>query len=103
MVYIYHKKHQLNVGKYTSPMDPFGGPMVRQETHLTMWFQLQLSLHLSGWPGAKPISMTDPMGMVWVLTQIGVLKTPQIIHFNRGFHYKPSILGVFPLFLETHG
>ena len=25
----------------------------------------------------------------------------QIIHFNRGFHYKPSILGVFPLFLET--
>ena len=25
---------------------------------------------------------------------------PQIIHFNRGFHYKPSILGV-PLFLET--
>ena len=25
---------------------------------------------------------------------------PQIIHFNRGFHYKPSILGV-TLFLET--
>ena len=25
---------------------------------------------------------------------------PQIIHFNRVFHYKPSILGV-PLFLET--
>ena len=25
---------------------------------------------------------------------------PQIIHFNRVFHYKPSILGVFPLFLE---
>ena len=27
--------------------------------------------------------------------------TPQIIQFNRVFHYKPSILGVFPLFLET--
>ena len=27
--------------------------------------------------------------------------TPQIIHFNRVFHYKPSILGV-PLFSETH-
>ena len=26
--------------------------------------------------------------------------TPKIIHFNRVFHYKPSILGV-PLFLET--
>ena len=26
---------------------------------------------------------------------------PQIIHFNRIFHYKPSILGVSPLFLET--
>ena len=25
---------------------------------------------------------------------------PQIIHFNRVFHYKPSILEV-PLFLET--
>ena len=28
-------------------------------------------------------------------------KTPQIMNFNRVFHYKPSILGVFPLFLET--
>ena len=26
--------------------------------------------------------------------------SPQIIHFNRVFHYKPSILGI-PLFLET--
>ena len=26
---------------------------------------------------------------------------PQIIHFNRVFHYKPSILGENPLFLET--
>ena len=26
---------------------------------------------------------------------------PQIINFNRVFHYKPSILVVFPLFLET--
>ncbi len=33
----------------------------------------------------------------WVFPKIMV---PQIIHFNRVFHYKPSILGV-PLFLET--
>ena len=26
---------------------------------------------------------------------------PQIIQFNKVFHYKPSILGFFPLFLET--
>ena len=26
---------------------------------------------------------------------------PQIIHFNRIFHYKPSILGENPYFLET--
>ena len=26
---------------------------------------------------------------------------PQIMNFNRVFHYKPSILGVLPLFLET--
>ena len=26
---------------------------------------------------------------------------PQIIHFNKDFHYKSSILGVLPLFLET--
>jgi len=34
---------------------------------------------------------------IWVFPKIGV---PQIIHFSRVFHYKPSILGV-PLFLET--
>ena len=28
-------------------------------------------------------------------------KTTQIINFNRVFHYKPCILGFFPLFLET--
>ena len=33
--------------------------------------------------------------------KIGGKKPPQIINFNRVFHYKPSILGVFPLFLET--
>ena len=34
---------------------------------------------------------------IWVFPKIVY---PQIIHFNRGFHYKPPILGV-PLFLET--
>ena len=28
--------------------------------------------------------------------------SPQIIHFNRVFHYKPSILGETPLFLDQH-
>ena len=32
---------------------------------------------------------------IWVLPKIGV--GPQIIHFNRVFHYKPSILG-YPYF-----
>ena len=27
---------------------------------------------------------------------------PQIIHFNRVFHYKPSILGPSPIFGNTH-
>ena len=31
---------------------------------------------------------------------MGRWKTPQIIHLNRRFHYKPSILG-YPYFLET--
>ena len=31
-----------------------------------------------------------------------VVFTPQIIHFNWVFHYKPSILVVFPLFLGWH-
>ena len=34
---------------------------------------------------------------MWVFPKIGY---PQIIHFNRVFHYKPSILGV-SLFLDT--
>ncbi len=28
--------------------------------------------------------------------------TPKSSHFNRVFHYKPSILGVFPLFFVQH-
>ena len=28
--------------------------------------------------------------------------SPQIIHLNRVFHYKPSILGYIPLFLVQH-
>ncbi len=36
---------------------------------------------------------------IWVFPKIG--RYPQIIHFYRGFHYEPSISGVFPLFLET--
>ena len=36
----------------------------------------------------------------WMFLKIGV--TPQIIHFNRVFHYKPSILGGTPIFRNTH-
>ena len=35
-------------------------------------------------------------GQFWVILYLGVSEnsgTPQIIHFNRVFHYKPSILG----------
>ena len=36
----------------------------------------------------------------WVFPKIGVLY-PQIIHFNRVFHYKPSILGAHPYFWKN--
>ena len=36
------------------------------------------------------------LGNIWMFLKIGV---PQIINFNRGFHYKPSILG-YPYFLK---
>ena len=51
-------------------------------------------------------------GIKWAMTlwnrgrgYMGVSKnngTPQIINFNRVFHYKPSILGVFPIFGNTN-
>ena len=31
-----------------------------------------------------------------------IWENPQIIHFNMGFHYNPSILGKTPLFLDWH-
>ncbi len=37
---------------------------------------------------------------VWVFPKIGV--APQIIHFNRVFHYKLSILGGFPPYFWKH-
>ena len=36
-------------------------------------------------------------GSIWVLNQKWGWFFPQIIHFNRVFHYKPSILG-YPYF-----
>ncbi len=42
----------------------------------------------------------DHMG---VNPKIGFFFIHQIIHFNRVFHYKPSILGVYtPIFGNTH-
>ena len=43
------------------------------------------------WISSLPIS-------IWVFPKIGY---PQIIHFNKVFLFSPSILGVFPLLLET--
>ena len=47
----------------------------------------------------KKTNSRKTQGFVWV-QPCGCFqkyeKTPQIIHFNRVFHYKPSILGVFP-------
>ena len=49
--------------------------------------------------------MSLPHGILtWLINrdyEVDVSKNggnPQIIHFNRGFHYKPSILEVFPYF-----
>ena len=38
--------------------------------------------------------------MIWVFPKIMV--PPQIIHFNRVFHYKPSILGGFSPYFWKH-
>ena len=43
---------------------------------------------------------TQTLGQIWVLNQ-KYGKTPQIIHFNKVFHYKPSILGT-PIFGNIH-
>ena len=42
-------------------------------------------------------------GFVWVYMDVSENSgfSPQIIHFKKVFHDKPSILVVFPLFLET--
>ena len=69
--------------------------------------------------GSTPISSGKPIGAppawkwnksslwcryiyiyVWVFPKIGV--APQIIHFNRVFHYKLSILGGFPPYFWKH-
>ena len=39
--------------------------------------------------------------VIWVFPKI-MGKPPKSSNFNRDFHYKPSILGVFPLFLGWH-
>ena len=74
------------------------------------------SLTTLGITSFNSVSVVAPTWQAWDESQIQVTgtgnspylgvsknrgKTPQIIHFNRVFHYKPSILEVFPLFLET--
>ena len=46
----------------------------------------------------KKRSVGFKVGNIWVFAKIVV---PPNHPFNRVFHYKPSILGVLPLFLET--
>ena len=62
----------------------------------------------SGDPAETCCSILKPLGWrwdflhtesVWMFPKI--MASLKIIHFNRVFHYKLSILGGFPLFLET--
>ena len=46
-------------------------------------------------------SSCETSAKIWGFPKI-VGFPPQIIHFNRVFHYKPSILGVPPIFGNTH-
>ena len=50
-----------------------------------------------GWGGGGPLQ--SEFHTYGVFPKIGV--NPQIIHFNRVFHSKPSILG-YPYFGNTH-
>ena len=50
-------------------------------------------------PPARPGTTCKIIIYTWVFPKI---KVPQIIHFNRVLPYKPTILGVLPLFLEGH-
>ena len=98
MVYIYHKKSTIHVGKYTSPMDPFGGPMVvvffknppRDTSHDVVPIATLVASQRLAWCKTHFNEGSHGNGM-GVNPQIRVF-TPQIIHFNRVFHYKPSIL-----------
>ena len=53
-------------------------------------------------PG-RVFSITKPgFGNIWVFPIIMIPNdTPKSSHFNRGFHYKPSILGT-PIFGNTY-
>ena len=56
---------------------------------------------VNGGVGCLGIRETSPQNALD--SDLGVSKnhgTPQKKYFNRVFHYKPSILGVFPLILE---
>ena len=55
-----------------------------------------LSLQTRHGPGEPPGYMQDGC------FQKQGFFTPQIIHFNRVFHYKPSIWGGFPPIFGTH-
>ena len=70
------KTHHESIYKYR--MDIYGGS-----------WQPFFAIHLRSWSWTFLFSW-EPKGP----------DPPQIIHFNRVFHYKPSILG-YPYFLET--
>ena len=51
---------------------------------------------MTGSWGGIGLGKMDRLGMIWVFPKM-VGFPSQIIHFNRVFHYKPSILG-YPYF-----
>ena len=56
------------------------------------------------WNDQNGIKQRQLLDNCLLIGHMGVSKnrcTPQIIHFNRVFHYKPSILG-YPIFGNTH-
>ncbi len=80
--------------------DVLSDPQIHREKSLQ-------HLHFTTAPGQLWIRSNDHSKVTWIekwtnddlaFPKIGVFTPPnsQIIHFNRGFHYKPSILG-YPL------
>ena len=108
---IYHK-NQPNVGKYTIHGSYGPWQITRCFTTIFATAESLIPKKRTNWPR----KIFHPIKWWWWLFDLSWIQRnkwwwrentwvfqkygyPQIIHFNRSFHYKPSILGV-PLFLE---